>query len=177
MLLGWLKPKLDAVDRIRLEYWNEWYNMDASYRTIPHKFGPQQSNQIKNRLDASCQHLHCKYGYQINDTLLLAKGAESYEKTIVQHVGHTISDNMKLCKYIDTSKYDFTKEINIGLNLDIGSECNVDNVRNCIVHGIRQGLGYDIVDDDRHSFNNVHNIDFDLRKISVQVLYLNIFTI
>ena len=164
ILYGWLKGKLDEVDDFRLQYWNPFWNMDASFRTIPHKFGPQQGNNIKTELEATDSHLQDQYGYAIKYTRFLEKGGEKYEVLLVQQLADSISSNMRLCKFVED--FDFTQAIDIGFNTDTGSEANPDNIRNCIVQGIQQKLN---LNPDEYFYTNDHDITFDLRKLSIEV--------
>ena len=95
IIYGWLKKEMDKVDTLRFQKWILYYNIDASARTIPHKFGPQSHNNMKKCIEATDSHIvDIKYGYSLWQTRMLEKGGESHQKTIVEQLGSCIAENM-----------------------------------------------------------------------------------
>ena len=162
IIYGWLKPKLDEIDQIRLSVWCSYYGMDASERTIPLKFGPQQKKNVKHRLDASCNHICCDWGYQIGYTRLLEKSGEGYEVMLVQQLASIVSFNMSLVKKCD--------DFDIKLSLDNASNSNVDNVRNCIIEGLIRNLEVEIKN--QHLYINQYGIKFDFCTFRITVMFV-----
>ena len=158
IIYGWLKPKLDEIEKIRLSIWCPYYGMDASEKTIPLKFAPQQRQNIKLKMNASCNHICCEWGYHIGYTRLLEKAGERYEVMLVKQLAATISNNMSLVKKCD--------DFDIKLNLDNATNSNVDNVRNCIVQGIYHHLSIPTM---VYEYINPQKFKFDLREIRVTV--------
>ena len=160
IIYGWLKPKLDEVEKIRLSVWCSYYGMDASERTIPIKFG-SQLQKTKFRLNASCNHICCDWGYHLGYTRLLEKAGERYEVILVQQLANTISLNMPLVKKCP--------DFHIKLSLDNATNSNVDNVRNCIVQGIQSHLQISSL---ACQYINNHGVIFDLRDFRITVEYI-----
>ena len=171
LVLGWLKPRLDYVDDIRLSIWNKCYNMDASARTIPHKFAPKNADNSTAKLNATDSHCIESYGYLIGYTRYLEKGGEKYNVVIRDQLCQRICRNMQLVKDYD--------EFDIRLSIDTGTEANVDNIRNCLVEGFSKWLPIESTDT---TYTNQHNVKFDFKDLKIIVcitLYINvnIFTI
>ena len=158
IIYGWLKPKLDEIEKIRLSIWCSYYGMDASERTIPIKFAPQQTSKTKIRLNASCNHICCDWGYHIGYTRLLEKAGERYEVILVQQLAYLISLNMSLVRKCTN--------FHIKLSLDNSTNSNIENVRNCIVQGIQNHLQ---IPSSQYQYINYHRIKFDLRDFSITV--------
>ena len=131
LVYGWLKPELQKVDCIRWRKWMQYYNIDANARTIPHKFGHQSRIESKTKIEATDSHIMDKYGYLLHYTRFLEKGCESYQKIFVQQVGSCIANDMI---YIEEKR----EGLHVKLSMDMGTEANPDNVRNCIVQGIQK---------------------------------------
>ena len=160
IIYGWLKPKMDEIDQIRLSIWCPSYGMDASERTIPLKFGPQQTKNIKHRLNASCNHICCDWGYQIGYTRLLEKSGERYEVMLVEQLASIISMNMSLVQKCD--------DFHIKLSMDNASNSNIENVRNCIIEGLIRHLGLQY-HSNGYIYINQYGVKFDLRKFRITV--------
>ena len=165
---GWLKPELEKVDRIRWTKWIKYYNIDASARTIPHKFGPQESNNIKYKLEATDSHIMDKYGYLLHYTRFLEKGGESYQKILVEQMGSCIANNMI---YVEESP----EGLHIKMSMDMGTEANPDNVRNCIVEGIQttfEEKNIQMDDLQKSKYTNDNGIETNLADLQLTVKYL-----
>lgn len=162
IVYGWLKPKLEEIDEIRLSVWCRSYGMDASEKTIPVKFAPQTTKNVKHRLNASCNHICCDWGYHIGYTRLLEKGGESYEVMLVEQLANTIALNMSLVKKCD--------DFHIILSLDNASNSNIENVRNCIIQGICRHLAEYITN--QYKYTNRYGVKFDFREFRLTVMYI-----
>ena len=165
LVYGWLKPELDKVDCIRWTKWIQYYNIDASARTIPHKFGPQAHNKSKTKLEATDSHIMDKYGYLLHYTRFLEKGGESYQKIFVEQVGSCIANNMI---YIEEKP----DGLHAKFSMDMGTEANADNVRNCIVQGVQRLFEVNNIqmDDLQNSVYTNHNgIQTNLANLQVTV--------
>ena len=157
IIYGHLIPELNKIDDLRFSVWIKYYGMDAAESTIPLKF-VQISPKQKVRLNASCNHICDDWGYQIGNTRLLEKAGEGYDVILVQQLAFLIARNMKLCK----SCNDFANS----LNLDTGTESNVENIRNCLLEGIFKYL--ELSDDATH-FKNDHGVIFKLDTFRISV--------
>ena len=162
---GWLKPESQKVDEIRWTKWIQYYNIDASARTIPHKFGPQKSNNVKFKLEATDSHIMDKYGYLLHYTRFLERGGESYQRILVEQMGSCVANNMI---FVEQSP----QGLHIKMSMDMGTEANPDNVRNCIVQGIQTTFRQNNIemDDLRNSrYTNHHGIETNLADLQVTV--------
>lgn len=131
LVYGHVIPELKKIDDIRLQKWVSNYGVDSAESTIPVKFGPGQSS-VKFRLNASNNHITCGFGYQLWYTRCLEKGGEGYDIILRDQLGSCIARNMQLV--------DKCSDFSIKLNLDTATQCNIENVRNCLMEGICKSL-------------------------------------
>lgn len=95
--------------------------------------------------------------YQYNSPRLLPGGGESYE-LVMGDIATIMAQNLVKCKFVDGGWFDF--EFHNYLNYDRGTLCNVDNVRNCLMHFLKQCLN---IPYDQATWTNEHGIIFDFR--------------
>lgn len=163
IVYGHIIPELQKIDDIRLSIWISNYGLDAAESTIPLKFGPMQKDgkgagYIKPRLHASASHLCCDWGLVLREIRFLEKAGEKYDIVIVQQLAACIARNMQLVREC----IDFA----IHLNLDTGTECNVENIRNCIIEGIIRFLS---LSSDAKEWTNQFNVRFDFTQFRITV--------
>lgn len=159
IILGWLKPELDKIERKRLRKWNYYYNIDASERTIPHKFARQPNDSNHYRLNASDSHIADGWGLLLGYIRFLEKSGESYEVIFVQQMSSIIGTNMEECEEC--------KDFGVHISLDIGTKVNTDNIRNCLIEGMRNYLQ---LQSHEYQYENEQGVEFDLRSFNVTVL-------
>ena len=157
IIYGHLLPELNKIDDLRFTAWIKYYGMDAAESTIPLKF-VQISRDKKVRLNASCNHICDDWGYQIGNTRLLEKAGEGYDVILVHHLAGCVARNMRLCKRCE--------DFSVSLNLDTGTETNVENIRNCLMEGIFKHLS---LSPHAKSFKNQHGVVFKLDEFRISV--------
>ena len=158
IVYGYIIPELEKIDDIRLSIWVKNYGMDAAVSTIPLKFGPIGRSGSRYRLDASGNHICDGWGYQLWYTRFLEKSGEKYEVMLVQQLGGCISRNMQLVKKC----IDFA----IKLSMDVGTQCNVDNIRNCLIEAMYKHLPISM---DSTIYKNKNGVIFDLKQFRITV--------
>ena len=159
LVYGYIIPELKKIDDVRLSIWIKNYGMDAAESTIPLKFGPQGKSKNKYRLVASGNHICEDWGYHIWYTRFLEKAGERYEVMLVQQLGGCISRNMQLVKKC----VDFS----IKLSMDTGTQCNVDNIRNCLIESMYKYLP---ISPTSTSYTNDNSVVFDFKSFRITVM-------
>lgn len=158
IIYGHIEPELKKIDDIRLSVWINYYGMDAAESTIPLKFGPQGKGGIRRRLTASCNHICCDWGYTIWNIRLLEKAGEKYEIVLVQQLAGCIARNMQLVHECP--------DFSVKISLDIATQCNDENMRNCLIEGFYEQLP---IERNQKEYINPHGVVFYLPDFRISV--------
>lgn len=173
VVLGWLKPQLQKLDIIRYKKWITFYNLDACEKDIPHKLGAGSNNNNRYVLLASTLRVLDDYGIQLDSASFLEKAGEGYDKVYQHKLAKIIANNMKycvepeICDQNDNAKTENGPKLSWTISIDIGSECNADNIRNALLYGIKQKLG--INQDDKSWYNEATGLKYRFDECQLNV--------
>ena len=98
----------------------------------------------KTHLTASELHISNWQGYWMKETMLLERGSETYDKWLGR-LAVLIADNIKYCTIYDNATNLsgtnwFKTNFKIIINIDRGTQANVDSIRNFLTYRIKQNL-------------------------------------
>ena len=121
----------------------------------------------KTHLKASELHISNREGYWLGQTLLLENAVESYQKWLGQ-LSHLIAQNIKNCESINDSNVSgtewFKNNFKIIINIDRGTQANVDTIRNFLTYKIKQNLE---MSQNETKFTNIYGIEFNFTNLFI----------